>query len=48
LVEFKSSLTVWYYTPPSLADGTYYWHVRVSDAAGNWSKWSAVWKFTKK
>lgn len=31
---------------PGTPDGTYYWHVRAIDAAGNKSDWSTVWKVT--
>ena len=27
--------------PPAMRLGTYYWHVRAKDAAGNWGAWSA-------
>ncbi len=27
--------------PPAMGLGTYYWHVRAKDAAGNWGAWSA-------
>jgi RHS repeat-associated protein len=34
------------YTPTvSLQQGTFYWHVRAKDAAGNWSAYSAAWTF---
>lgn len=26
--------------PPAMGIGTYYWHVRAKDTAGNWSNWS--------
>jgi len=28
------------FVPPLQATGTYYWHVKAQDAAGNWSDWS--------
>ena len=34
------------WTPSALADGTYYWHVRAEDSAGNLSPWSAVRSFS--
>jgi fibronectin type 3 domain-containing protein/lysophospholipase L1-like esterase len=34
------------YTPMTLAEGTYYWRVRVEDAYGNVSQWSPSWSFT--
>ena len=34
-------LTTNTYTPPPQALGTYYWHVKARDAAGNWGTWSA-------
>ncbi len=34
-------LTTNTYTPPPQALGTYYWHVKARDAAGNWGSWSA-------
>ena len=30
------------FTPPTIAPGTYSWHVRAKDAAGNWSAWSTA------
>ncbi|HVP75070.1 MAG TPA: Ig-like domain repeat protein, partial [Gaiellaceae bacterium] len=33
------------WTPPGLGDGTYYWHVRAEDEAGNLSAWSSVRSF---
>ena len=30
----------------TLGEGTYYWHVKARDQAGNWGKWSATWFFT--
>lgn len=30
----------------TFSDGTYYWHARAQDAAGNWGLWSTVWNFT--
>ncbi|MFC1994745.1 kelch repeat-containing protein [Chloroflexota bacterium] len=37
-----------YEVPPQepLEEGTYYWDVRVADAAGNMSDWTAPWSFT--
>ncbi|MBK7316776.1 hypothetical protein, partial [Candidatus Villigracilis affinis] len=35
-------LTTTSHTPPAIALGTYSWHVRGKDAAGNWGAWSAV------
>jgi hypothetical protein len=34
-------LTTTSHTPPAMALGTYSWHVRAKDAAGNWGAWSA-------
>ena len=34
-----------YWTPGSLADGTYYWRARAQDSAGNQSAWSATSSF---
>ncbi|MDQ3018501.1 MAG: hypothetical protein M3Q64_01375 [bacterium] len=31
---------------PGTPEGTYYWHVRALDGAGNESPWSAAWSFT--
>lgn len=31
---------------PNTPAGTYYWHVRAQDAAGNQSAWSPTWSFT--
>ena len=28
--------------PPAMGIGTYYWHVRAKDAAGNWGAWSTT------
>jgi hypothetical protein len=33
-------LTVLKYIPPTISLGTYYWHVRIRDAAGNWGDWN--------
>ena len=33
-------LTTLTHTPPTMAVGIYYWHVRAKDAAGNWGNWS--------
>ncbi|MBC7879398.1 MAG: DNRLRE domain-containing protein [Anaerolineales bacterium] len=32
--------------PPAMKVGTYYWHVRAKDAAGNWSAWSIPFTIT--
>ena len=32
--------------PPAMGIGTYYWHVRAKDAAGNWGAWSAPFTVT--
>ena len=37
----SAELTVTNLTPPTMALGTYSWHVRAKDAAGNWGAWSA-------
>ena len=43
----KTSLEDSSYTASEiLPDGTYYWHVRAKDSAGNWSRWSDIWSFT--
>ena len=34
------------WVPPGLGDGTYYWHVRAEDSAGNLSPWSDVRSFS--
>jgi hypothetical protein len=36
----SSELTTLSHKPPTQAVGTFYWHVRTRDAAGNWSGWS--------
>lgn len=36
------NVTTAYYTAVSLADGTYFWHVRARDIAGNWGNWSST------
>lgn len=41
-------ITTTNYKPPKQAFGTYYWHVKARDAAGNWSNWSAYRKITIK
>ncbi len=40
LVYTSGELTGLSFTPPAQALGTYYWHVRAKDAAGNWGAWS--------
>jgi Tfp pilus assembly protein PilX len=48
LVKEKTGLTSSAYTVSSfgsLADGTYYWRVRVVDGAGNASAWTTSWAF---
>jgi hypothetical protein len=35
-------LTTLTITPPTIAPGTYSWHARAKDAAGNWSAWSVA------
>jgi predicted phage tail protein len=42
----KSGITASSRTLGTLADGTYYWRVRVVDGAGNTSAWTAAWSFT--
>lgn len=34
------------FTPPTLAEGTYYWRVRARDLAGNWGAYSSPRSFT--
>ncbi|MBD3193227.1 MAG: hypothetical protein GF308_21515 [Candidatus Heimdallarchaeota archaeon] len=34
------------YTPSSLADDTYYWHVRAKNELGSWGSWSETWECT--
>ncbi|MBK9602334.1 MAG: hypothetical protein IPO36_10905 [Anaerolineales bacterium] len=41
-VYTSGELTTTSHTPPAMALGTYSWHVRAKDAAGNWSAWSTV------
>ena len=36
----SGELTVLKFAPPAIPDGTYSWHVRAKDSAGNWSSWS--------
>jgi hypothetical protein len=44
---FRSGeLTKASYQPAFQASGTYYWHVRARDAAGNWGNWSAPFMVT--
>jgi fibronectin type 3 domain-containing protein len=35
-----------FYAPSTLAEGTYYWRVRVEDAYGDASLWSSPWRLT--
>ena len=39
-VYTSAELTALKIIPPTMALGTYSWHVRAKDAAGNWSAWS--------
>lgn len=40
-VEYRTGeLTVPYHILPGQKPGTYYWHARARDVAGNWSDWS--------
>ncbi len=41
-VYTSSELTTAKILPPTMALGTYYWHVKARDAAGNWSDFSAA------
>jgi hypothetical protein len=38
----SADLTTTSHTPPAMAIGTYSWHVRGKDAAGNWGAWSTT------
>ena len=40
IIYTSGNLTVPYLIPPVQAPGTYSWHVRARDAAGNWGEWS--------
>ena len=42
-IASSSGSAAW--VPPALADGGYFWRVRVADAFGAWSAWSAVTQF---
>ncbi|GAP20608.1 C39 family peptidase, partial [Leptolinea tardivitalis] len=39
-VYLSPVLTTAKYTPPAMPIGGFFWHVKASDAAGNWSDWS--------
>ncbi|MCE5207443.1 MAG: hypothetical protein LLG42_03940, partial [Chloroflexi bacterium] len=41
-IHTSAVLTSAKYIPPTQDLGTYYWHVKARDAAGNWSNWSAA------
>jgi hypothetical protein len=38
----SGELTSTSYTPPTMALGTYFWHVQAKDAAGNWGPYTGV------
>jgi hypothetical protein len=38
----SAEVTTLNHTPPAMALGTYSWHVRAKDAAGNWGAWSTA------
>lgn len=38
---YTFALSTLTHTPPAMTSGTYSWHVRAKDAAGNWSAWSS-------
>lgn len=44
--EFSSSPTRTFIQTKTLIGRTHYWRIRARDAAGNWSAWSTVFKFT--
>jgi hypothetical protein len=46
--EFSATTTKTSLQAKNLLARTYYWRVRTSDAAGNWSNWSVVFTFTAK
>ncbi|UCF07856.1 MAG: PQQ-binding-like beta-propeller repeat protein, partial [Thermoplasmata archaeon] len=39
-------ITDTHYFPPSISDGTYFWHVKAKDNEGAYSIWSESWRFT--
>ena len=42
IIFTSGELTTLYLTPPAQVPGTYYWHVRAKDIAGNWGDWSTA------
>ena len=48
VIYTSGELTTLYLTPPHQELGTYYWHVRAKDVAGNWGGWSAYRQITIK
>jgi predicted phage tail protein len=47
IIYTSAELTTLNHVPPTISLGTYYWHVRAKDAAGNWSNdWSTYRKIS--